>query len=63
MLSSQRTMAETYVTQQKKIINTKLPMIPNFAKTMGNEIIPVPIAVPANREIAFNCFFMIDTSE
>jgi hypothetical protein len=62
ILSSQRTMADTYVIQQKKISRNKLPTIPKLAKTIGKEIIPDPIAVPANRDIAPNCFpFIIDT--
>jgi hypothetical protein len=63
MLSSQRIIADTYVTQQKKSINSKLPIIPKFTKTIGNEIIPDPIAVPANKNIAPSCFLMIDTQK
>jgi hypothetical protein len=63
MLSSQRAMADTYVTQQKKIINSRLQIIPKFAKTIGRESIPVPIAVPASKDIALNCLRIRVTSK
>jgi hypothetical protein len=58
MLSSQRIIAEAYATQLKKVINNKLPTTPKFTNTIGNEIIPDPIAVPANNEMAANCLFI-----
>lgn len=64
MLSSHLIIADTYVTQQKKIIKSKLPIIPKFARTIGKEIIPDPIAVPASKDIAPNCFLsIIDTTK
>jgi hypothetical protein len=45
--------------KQKKISKTKLPIMPKFARTIGSEIIPDPIAVPANKNVAANCFFMV----
>lgn len=36
----------------------QLIKIPHFARTMGKDIIPDPMAVPESKHIAPNCFFI-----
>jgi hypothetical protein len=63
MLISQRIIAETYITHEKKNINKRLWIIPNRANTIGNEISPDPIAVPTSRHMALICVFTVDCFE